>query len=1081
MMTAAAAPVLHQNFFHLRMPILPASVFSAWLDAPDRAHFVFEQFKSPTLREALFLASPNLYERLVARELAAVGGPGGTVGTITLGNTQLQAHGLQHAPVEPKMLAALSRYLARAAYRGTPFGMFSTVTTGRIAGATDFDRIDTARLVRSIQYDAAIEQQLLTVLAAIPEVKQKLSFSTNASVRDMAGAFYFIEQKRGPQRARYLLSRLEKNDALAFAVDSARHGIRLHDLGTAIAAACEVDLADAAEYVDQLVDMQVLVPDLRLPISGGSRMLGLHDQLHALGEQAHTAPLAHLLTRLREQADGGAANLVEGYQEAYALLRGCGLDCADRDTVFQVDCRRDFPVTLGESTVDDILASAHAMARFMQEPPNDLAEHKQRFRERFDDQEVPLELALHNEFGVPFPLQNQGIVDLLEGVNVRGAQAHGLQPHNVARNRVLTACLERALRAGENTVHLTEADVDAVAAPGDNRSFVAEGRYALATLYEGAGSGDPAFRVHLVAGRSGGEMLGRFTSIDDVLLGHVRDLFQRQQAQDGECIYAEVVHRNGGRVDNVVTRPNLREYDIVYMGDSSLDQDHQIPVSDLTLRLVDGQYRLRSVRLNKEIVPRSTTAHNFSQGVLSIYQFLCSLQYQDCPGGVAFDWPAAFSSIKRLPRVCYRNSVWASAVWRLDAEDLGALRRASANPDDLRQWRESLGLPRFVTIDMSDNSLPIDFDNPVLVAMLMEEISEAQAATLTESISLNAQASGDGQLAGTMKEVVIPFLPRTTEAEAVKRAPLPPYQPLAQRDNVFLPGSEWSYYKLYCSELNIDNIVVQTVAPLLQRAQARGLIDDWFFVRYADPNRHVRVRFRAPVAAHRHTVDAELTAALAPLLATSVCSKVMMDMYEQETSRYGGTQAMTLAERLFTIDSSLVADLLLLREQCENAPSRWLLALLGIELWLDAFGFTPEECVSLMGKLADEFKAEFGVRAQQKVQLGAKYRGYRADIDRYFFGAGDVAHAQPLLARMRHAQTGMRDVIGQLRTLDEGGGLTVPMTSFAGAILHMHCNRMLDQQQRKQEMVLYDFMVRILASRQSRKPRAAATVAPALA
>jgi thiopeptide-type bacteriocin biosynthesis protein len=150
-------------------------------------------------------------------------------------------------------------------------------------------------------------------------------------------------------------------------------------------------------------------------------------------------------------------------------------------------------------------------------------------------------------------------------------------------------------------------------------------------------------------------------------------------------------------------------------------------------------------------------------------------------------------------------------------------------------------------------------------------------------------------------------------------------------------------------------------------------------------------------------------------------------------------------------------------------------------LWLDAFGFTPEECVSLMGKLADEFKAEFGVRAQQKVQLGAKYRGYRADIDRYFFGAGDVAHAQPLLARMRHAQTGMRDVIGQLRTLDEGGGLTVPMTSFAGAILHMHCNRMLDQQQRKQEMVLYDFMVRILASRQSRKPRAAATVAPALA
>jgi thiopeptide-type bacteriocin biosynthesis protein len=1079
MMTAATAPVLHQNFFHLRMPILPASVFSAWLDAPDRAQFVLEQFKSPTLREALFLASPNLYDRLVARELAAMGEPGCAAGTIMLGGTQLQAPGLQHTPVEPKLLAALSRYLARAAYRGTPFGMFSTVTTGRIADATDFSRIDSARLVRGIHYDSAVEQQLLTALAAIPEVKQKLSFSTNSSVRDIAEAFYFIEQKRGPQRARYVLSKLEKNDALAFAVDSARHGVRLSDLGAAIAAACEVGLDDATEYVEQLVEMQVLLPDLRLPISGGTRMLGLHDQLHALGEQAHTAPLAQLLTRLREQADDREGNLVDGYREAYALLRERGVDCADRDTVFQVDCRRDFPASLGESTVDDILASAHALARFMQESPNDMAEHKQRFQERFENREVPLDLALHNEFGIPFPLQNQGIVDLLEGVNVRGAQAHGLQSHNLARSRVLTACLERALRDGANTVHLTEADVNAVASAG--KSFVSEGMYAQATLYDGAGSGEPAFRVHLVAGRSGGEMLGRFTSIDDVLLGHVKDMFQRQQAQDGDRIYAEVVHRNGGRVDNVVARPNLREYDIVYMGDSSLDQDHQIPVSDLTLRLVDGQYRLRSVRLDKEVVPRMTNAHNYSQGTLSIYQFLGALQYQDHPGGTKFSWPAAFSSIKRLPRVCYRNSVWSSAVWRLDADDLSALRRASASPDDLRQWRESLGLPRFVTIDMSDNSLPIDFDNPVLVAMLLEEIADAQGATLTESISLNAQVSGDGELAGHTKEVVIPFLLRALEAETVKRAPLPPYQPLAQRDNVFLPGGEWSYYKLYCSELNIDDIVVKTVAPLLQRAHARGLIDNWFFIRFSDPNRHVRVRFHAPVAAHRHAVDAELTAALAPLLATSFCSRVMMDMYEQETSRYGGTQAMTLAEQLFMIDSSLVADLLPLREQCDDAPSRWLLALLGIEMWLDAFAFTPEQCAGLMGKLADGFKVEFGVRAQQKVQLGAKYRGYRADIDRYFFGAGDVGQARPLLARMRQAQARMRDVIGQLRALEQNDDLTVPMTEFAGAIVHMHCNRVLDQQHRKQEMVLYDFMVRILASRQSRKPRAAATDAPMLA
>jgi thiopeptide-type bacteriocin biosynthesis protein len=208
----------------------------------------------------------------------------------------------------------------------------------------------------------------------------------------------------------------------------------------------------------------------------------------------------------------------------------------------------------------------------------------------------------------------------------------------------------------------------------------------------------------------------------------------------------------------------------------------------------------------------------------------------------------------------------------------------------------------------------------------------------------------------------------------------------------------------------------------------------------------------------------------------------MMDTYEQETERYGGPEAMALAEQLFTIDSGMVADLLILREQCEEPPARWLLALLGIELWLNAFAFTPEQCAAVMDNVADGFKAEFGVRAQQKVQLGAKYRSYRADIERWFFASGAVGDdAQPLLARMGQAQAAMRDVTAQLRTLEADKRLSVPMTELAGVFLHMHCNRMLDQQQRKQEMVLYDFLVRILASRQSRRPRAATAPIAALA
>ena len=118
---------------------------------------------------------------------------------------------------------------------------------------------------------------------------------------------------------------------------------------------------------------------------------------------------------------------------------------------------------------------------------------------------------------------------------------------------------------------------------------------------------------------------------------------------------AEIVHLPQQRTGNVLMRPVLREYEIPFLGRSSVDPAYAIPVSDLMVSVRNNTVLLRSKRLNKFIIPHLSNAHNFSFGALSIYKFLCDLQSQNIMTNVGFSWGPLESETLYLPRVTYKN------------------------------------------------------------------------------------------------------------------------------------------------------------------------------------------------------------------------------------------------------------------------------------------------------------------------------------------------------------------------------------------------------------------------------------------
>jgi thiopeptide-type bacteriocin biosynthesis protein len=1062
------------DFFVLRTPLLPFDELLEWGDGmeaasarddPSRLEVALNAdgarlrerlravYSRPEVREALFVASPDLEGRfdLWLRE------PEGEAGQ--------------------KIERALVRYFARMAGRATPFGLFAGCSVGTVADATRLAVAERAQYQRHTRLDMDYLVLLTDALAREPALRRRLLFAVNSTLHPSRGRYRYCEVRRNGKGWTHHQVALEATDYLDATLARARTGARPEGIQAAL---LEVDPdasgEEAEEYLGALIDNQVLESELQPTVTGSEPIHGLVSRLRARGATDAAGRLEQVRQELEAIDAGGLGAEPARYRRLAELLETLPGE-VHLGRLFQVDMVKPAAAAnLGRAVLDEIHRGVQLLHRLARPPRvDDLSRFREAFERRYEGREVPLWEALDEETGIGFSTLNGGQTDafaLLDSLTFPKIEDKAVAwgPREV----FLLRKLGEALAAGAMAIVLQPRDLKELTAakPAPLPDSFAVMATVAATSEEDLARGDFQVLLDGVTGPPSTRLLGRFCHADPELHAHVARHVRAEEALRPDAAFAEIVHFPEGRLGNVLARPNLRSYEIPYLGRADVPEERQIRMTDLSVTVAGGEVVLRSALLGRRVIPRLTSAHNFT-GSQGIYRFLCALQSQGTASELAWDW-GPLRDAPFLPRVVAGRLVLSRASWRVTQEELNPLGQARGARRFLAvgRWRVSRRLPRWLVLGDGDNELPIDLDNVLAVETLLELIKGWEHVTLIELFPGPDQLPAHGPEGRFVHELVVPFLRAEVEAggelpaQPMQQAsrPAPPEVPRA-----FPPGSAWLYAKLYAGPATLDLILRDVVAPAVARVEKTSAADRWFFVRYGDPDWHLRLRFHGEPARLCEELLPALQDALARLLADGRAWRIQLDTYEREVERYGGPVGIVLAERLFQADSEAALALAGVLAGDARGDVRWRLCLYGMHLLLADLGFNLDQRRSVLRKTRDSFATEFRVDAKLKHQLGTRFRQERRRLEPLLVGdpAGDDQLALGLEVLRRRSERSA-PALAEWKAAVSAGELSLSPADLAPSYLHMHANRLLRSAQRAQEMVLYDFLARLYDSQAAR-------------
>ncbi len=733
----------YKNFskFILRTPLFPYTFLESTLSKRNISEEELKQIcNNPLIQEAIFLASPDLYAELQK----------------WLKNELKEKTGNKKAKKGAENLQfALLKYILRMSSRCTPFGLFAGFSVGSFDEKTNIRFPVQSRYKRHTRLDMNYLCALAQDLAQSSELKEQLKYYPNSSIYTIGDQLRYVEYYYKNTRRLHHIVGVDHTEYLQKILQAASKGTYIKEL-TQLLVDNDISFEEAKEFIIEIIDSQLLVNELE-PATTGDEFL--EQILLILNKKDNTENIITTLSQTKEklakidQSKFGTS--IKKYDQIAKRLKTLETNY-ELKYLFQTDMvKPTINCTLNKQIANDILIGIEAMNKLTLPPPaTNLTQFKDAFYERYEDREMPLVHVLDTEVGIGY-LQNQNSGDLSPLVDDIALPLRSSTSSDLKWNPIQTFLFQKythAISSNAYEVEITEKELELFKPNWDDLPNTIS---TMVNIFD-----DGSIHIKNAGGSSSANLLGRFCHADEETHNYVKNITLKEKELNQEAILAEIIHLPESRIGNILLRPVLRDYEIPYLAKSSVDSDFQIRVQDLMVSVKGNRIVLRSKRLNKEIIPRLSSAHNYSFNALPVYQFLCDMQTQNIRGGVGFNWGALSNEYAFLPRVKFKNLIFSSATWNIKKDDMQEIVKAKDNNSlfkEVEKLRLAKKIPKLVLLADGDNELLINLKNLLCIKTMLSMVKKRPSFKLTEFLFESKNGIVKSKEGGFTNQFVISF------------------------------------------------------------------------------------------------------------------------------------------------------------------------------------------------------------------------------------------------------------------------------------------------------------------------------------
>jgi thiopeptide-type bacteriocin biosynthesis protein len=717
----------------------------------------------------------------------------------------------------PATQFSIWKYFNRAKYRPTPFASFAGVGLCEVKpGNQPSNLIIANEQILHTYVDWPYKDDVKISAASIAE--QDLKLFANSSYYVIKNVIRYISFIDG----QFQLSEISYYETVIAILQACAQPISYQQLIKTLNEKGH-PLDDPIEFLDQLIDLQLLITELHPNIIG-------QDYFQRIKHPAEQYNEACILAERKLTSGALNENLFKDLQKLIPILQEL--------------------IPVPEST--------------------SLQQFAGKFGQRFGSEGIPLLQALDPETGIGYDDlaqagEGEELVDKFAGKRAKANKSKNERSYDQLK-KALLAHVTQQIPGTIPILRLEQIQPDNT---GIIDPLPLPNTFSLLCSVV-----DDLICIDSIGNVTANSMLGRFTHTGAAVTQTCRDLAELEQAANPDVLFFDIAYIAEKKIDNVSRRNKIYPLQLSILNyDTSATP---LTLDDITISALGSNLYLWSKQYNKRLIPRLSSAYNHTRSDLALFRLLCDLQSQGVQAGLtAAGLQNLLPDAAYYPRIQYRNLILAPAKWKINAKDTGT--------NTIGAYLQQIGATRYFKAGLADQTLCFDLRSEADMHAFGQYLKKHKSIYIEEAFIPENSLIRDANEQPYNAQLLMSL----THSEVIYKSGIHPQPetPDPNIQQIIPPGQDWLYWEIYCHSQRSDELLAGPISQFLEQYQNH--IHKWFFIRYNENGDHIRFRVQMKHTKDGYYLISALTALLQDDIQSGTISELLLKTYKRETERYG--------------------------------------------------------------------------------------------------------------------------------------------------------------------------------------------------